>query len=177
MVSNTIHYLHSTHTNLHLLQVPITFPTSSATIISLVEQAIKQVEMEGGREGEGGKKKRVRLAVFSHVTSVPSIVLPAKRLAEVCKEHGVLSLIDGAHAPGMLERGREGREREGGESCCANYLLLGSIALDMKDIGADFCIFFCFANFLFCSLLLFFSLFRFVASLFTLRFHFVLFFQ
>jgi hypothetical protein len=39
---------------------------------------------------------------FSHITSLPSIVLPVAELAAVCKAHGVLVLIDGAHALGQL---------------------------------------------------------------------------
>ncbi|KAJ8299890.1 hypothetical protein KUTeg_021409, partial [Tegillarca granosa] len=30
------------------------------------------------------------------------MVLPVKRLTQLCKQYGVLSMIDGAHAPGQL---------------------------------------------------------------------------
>ena len=53
------------------------------------------------------------LASFSHISSLPSAILPVKRLAALCHEHGVLVLIDGAHAPGQM-------------------------AVDVKDVGADF---------------------------------------
>ncbi len=43
-----------------------------------------------------------RLALIDHVTSPTGIVFPARALVTALRERGVLSLIDGAHAPGML---------------------------------------------------------------------------
>jgi isopenicillin-N epimerase len=45
---------------------------------------------------------RTKLAVIDHVTSPTGIVFPAARLVNALRERGVSSLIDGAHAPGML---------------------------------------------------------------------------
>lgn len=53
------------------------------------------------------------LAVFDHVTSNTALVLPVKRLTQLCAAKGVPVLIDGAHA-------------------------WGSLPLDVADIGADF---------------------------------------
>jgi isopenicillin-N epimerase len=43
-----------------------------------------------------------RLALVDQVTSPTGIVFPARELVAALRERGVLSLIDGAHAPGML---------------------------------------------------------------------------
>jgi selenocysteine lyase/cysteine desulfurase len=46
---------------------------------------------------------RVRVAVFDHVTSNSAVVLPVAQLQRVCRQRGVLCVIDGAHALGGLD--------------------------------------------------------------------------
>ncbi len=45
---------------------------------------------------------RTRVLVASHVTTGTGLVLPVKEIAALCRSRGVLSAIDGAHAPGMI---------------------------------------------------------------------------
>jgi isopenicillin-N epimerase len=49
-----------------------------------------------------GFTRRTRVLFFSHVTSTTGLVLPARRLCAVARRHGAISVIDGAHAPGMV---------------------------------------------------------------------------
>lgn len=56
---------------------------------------------------------RTRLFFFSHVLSPTGLVLPAKELCAESRRRGILTVVDGAHAPAM-------------------------IPLDLDDIAADF---------------------------------------
>src|SRR5450830_1252868 len=44
-----------------------------------------------------------RMAVLDHVSSPLSIIYPLEKMLQICSAHGVQTLVDGAHAPGMLQ--------------------------------------------------------------------------
>jgi isopenicillin-N epimerase len=56
---------------------------------------------------------RTRLFFFSHVLSPTGLVLPARELCRAARERGILTMIDGAHAPAF-------------------------VPIDLKEIGCDF---------------------------------------
>jgi isopenicillin-N epimerase len=56
---------------------------------------------------------RTRILVFSHITTVTGVILPAKEICALARKHGILTHIDGAHA-------------------------IGQIPLDLHDLGCDF---------------------------------------
>lgn len=43
-----------------------------------------------------------RMLVVDHICAPTALVLPLREIAAACRERGVLTLVDGAHAPGML---------------------------------------------------------------------------
>jgi isopenicillin-N epimerase len=60
-----------------------------------------------------GVTPNTRVVFVSHITSPTGIIFPVEEICKKAKEHGFMSIIDGAHAP-------------------------GHIALDLSAIGADF---------------------------------------
>lgn len=48
-----------------------------------------------------GLTSRTRVLSVSHVTFTTGTVLPVGRLAELCRERGIVFAVDGAHPPGM----------------------------------------------------------------------------
>jgi isopenicillin-N epimerase len=57
--------------------------------------------------------ERTRLIFLSHITSATALILPVAALCKQARAHGILTLIDGAHAPSQVD-------------------------LDLDAIGADF---------------------------------------
>ncbi|MBM3262477.1 MAG: aminotransferase class V-fold PLP-dependent enzyme [candidate division Zixibacteria bacterium] len=45
---------------------------------------------------------QTKILMFSHITTRTGLILPVKRLSALAREHGLISVIDGAHAPGMI---------------------------------------------------------------------------
>ncbi len=50
-----------------------------------------------------GLSARTRLLVIDHVTSPTAVRFPIERIVALCDDRGIDVLVDGAHAPGMLD--------------------------------------------------------------------------
>ena len=99
MVKNCLAFLEMEFSQ-QVVTVNVTYPYDETALLNSVESVF--ASNPAGTFG---------FASFSHIVSVPGIILPAKKLVQICKQYGVLAMIDGAHVPGQ-------------------------IALDLTDIGA-----------------------------------------
>eukprot|EP00038_Savillea_parva_P019736 m.28608 g.28608 ORF g.28608 m.28608 type:complete len:694 (+) comp4533_c0_seq1:1259-3340(+) len=77
-----------------LIQVNISSMLTNITEQDIVDAVVKQLDVHADTIG---------LASFSHITSVPGMVMPVEALVRECHKRGVLVLIDGAHCPGHIE--------------------------------------------------------------------------
>jgi isopenicillin-N epimerase len=51
---------------------------------------------------ENGISSNTSILIIDHVSSSSAIVFPIQEIVTLCREKGILVLVDGAHAPGML---------------------------------------------------------------------------
>ncbi|KAL6179503.1 hypothetical protein ACLB2K_051018 [Fragaria x ananassa] len=90
----------------YVIEVPFQFLVNSS------EEIVNEFQMALVKEKASGRI--VRLALIDHLTSMPSVLLPVKKLVEVCREECVDQVfIDGDH----------------GVEC---------VELDIQEIGANF---------------------------------------
>ncbi|KAL5863146.1 hypothetical protein ACOSQ3_000660 [Xanthoceras sorbifolium] len=89
-----------------VVEVQLPFPLASE------EEIIREFKEGLAKGKENGK--RIRLAIIDHITSMPCVVIPVRKLVKICREEGVDQVfVDAAHA-------------------------IGSVKIDVKEIGADF---------------------------------------
>ena len=96
-VAKMIEYINESR-GVESANVPVEYPINDDTLVSKFQMAIKRVKF-------GKWRRRVRIAIFDTVSSLPGVRVPWERLVEVCREEGVLSLVDGAHGVGHMHLG------------------------------------------------------------------------
>lgn len=92
------------HSSFHARKVKFTFPITADELVRRFRETVRLARDEG---------LTVRAAVFDTIVSNPGIRFPFERFITVCREEGILSIIDGAHG-------------------------IGQIPLDMKTLQPDF---------------------------------------
>lgn len=67
--------------------------------------------------------KRTRLFFFSHILSPTGMVLPARELCAEARRRGILSVVDGAHAPALLSLNLDALDADFYAGNCHKWLL------------------------------------------------------
>lgn len=85
---NALHYV-ADRAGAKVVVASVPFPIdSNETVVASITSAVTD---------------RTKLALIDHVTSPTGIVLPVPEIVRALRDRGVETLVDGAHAPGMLE--------------------------------------------------------------------------
>ncbi|ANB14198.1 hypothetical protein AWJ20_5159 [Sugiyamaella lignohabitans] len=85
---NTIQFLQD-RVGVKVVELTFTYPMNHAEILDLFTSAIDSYE-------------NVRMAFFDTVSSMPAATIPWEELCHICRDRGVLSMVDGAHAIGLI---------------------------------------------------------------------------
>lgn len=75
------------------IAMPVGNSQTAATYTNLFDERIRALKAQG---------KRVRAMMWSSPTYVTGTMLPIAELMEVVKTHELISIVDGAHLPGMM---------------------------------------------------------------------------
>ncbi|KAI9816265.1 MAG: hypothetical protein M1827_001866 [Pycnora praestabilis] len=88
----TVEYITET-TPAEALKIQYTYPVSDEWLVTELRNVIRKEKAAGNN---------AKVVIFDTVTSLPGVRVPFERLTGVCREEGVLSLVDGAHGVGHI---------------------------------------------------------------------------
>ncbi|KAF7337729.1 Arginase/deacetylase [Mycena sanguinolenta] len=91
-VVSTAQYLSDTSPHPVISEITQVFPTTPAKIVTQFRDHLRHLARKDGQKV---------VAIIDAISSVPAIVFPWKEMVQVCKEEGVLSVVDAAHAIGQ----------------------------------------------------------------------------
>ncbi len=75
------------------VKIDLKLPMEDEALVSMIRESIQRLVRE---------RKRVRVFMFDTVATFPGVKLPWEGLTTLCRELGILSMIDGAHGIGHI---------------------------------------------------------------------------
>ncbi|KAI0839809.1 aminotransferase family protein-like protein [Hypoxylon sp. FL0890] len=74
--------------------IELVYPVEDEEIVDRFRKAILEIQSQG---------MSIKLAMFDTVLTFPGVRFPWEHLVRICRKHGILSCIDGAHGIGHLD--------------------------------------------------------------------------
>ncbi|CAD0099869.1 unnamed protein product [Aureobasidium mustum] len=89
---NTLEYLRERQ-DFSIYTIEHDLSLSDHEVCRAFEEMLDKISQDG---------RKAKLAIFDTITSLPAVRMPFELLTQICRTHGVLSCIDGAHGVGQL---------------------------------------------------------------------------
>lgn len=103
------------HSSLQARKVSFQFPITEDELERRFREVIRQTRDEG---------LKVRASVFDAIVSNPGVRFPFERITAICREEGILSVIDAAHGIGNIHLDMEKLQPDFFVSNCHKYELI-----------------------------------------------------
>lgn len=96
-------------------QIDLVYPLEDEEITQRFRDTVAAIEAEG---------KRVRIGIFDVVSSRPGVLFPWKEMVKICRELGIMSMVDGAQGIGMVPLDLSAVDPDFFVSNCHKWLLV-----------------------------------------------------
>lgn len=115
-------------TPVEMAKVKVTYPISDAALLAEFRRVIDEQRALG---------RKVKVALFDTVSSMPGVRMPFEELSKTCRELDILSMVDGAHGVGHLQLDLEKLDFDFFVSNCHKYAAPPCLAGTSKLTEAD----------------------------------------
>ena len=81
----------------------LNFPTTGASILQdfRVHVDVLSAELQATQRKIGNGTQLKIVAIIDSITSLPGVYLPWKEMVAICRERGILTVVDAAHSVGQ----------------------------------------------------------------------------
>lgn len=97
-VSKTLQYIHDVTPRITLSVLPLAFPLTHAEILETFRKHLRSLLR---LQDPGSNPNPKIVCIIDSVIASPGIYMPWKEMVQICKEEGVISIVDAAHSLGQ----------------------------------------------------------------------------